>query len=313
MRTRLIAHEEVQAAARRLVASLPRNRWGAPPRIYGVPRGGIPVAYVIAGLVGGEVTDSPVDADLVVDDLIDTGRTLSQLHRTFPDKLYAVLFQKRPALVEFSYHFGARLEDNDWLVFPWEKTMTGDSSREDAVVRMMQAIGENPEREGLKDTPSRVVKAWGEWFGGYDKRPEDFLKTFSDGAEGYDGMIIVDNIPIYSHCEHHITPFVGKAHVGYIPDKRIVGLSKIPKIVDMFSRRLQVQERLTRQIADTIMEHLQPRGAIVSITAAHFCMVTRGVKLADAQTTTSARRGLFEADASACSEFFSLIPSRSAL
>lgn len=313
MRIRPITHEEVQAAARRLVAALPRNRWNAPPRIYGVPRGGICAAYVVAGLVGGEVTDSLVDADLVVDDLIDTGRTLSQLHRAFPEKQYGVLFQKRPALVDFSYYFGARMEEGEWLTFPWEQTMKGDASREDTVIRMMQAIGEDPEREGLKDTPSRVVKAWGEWFAGYSQKPEDFLKTFGDGAEGYDGMIIVDNIPIYSHCEHHITPFVGKAHVGYIPDKRIVGLSKLPKIVDMFSRRLQVQERLTRQIADAIMEHLQPRGAIVSITAAHFCMVTRGVKLADAQTTTSARRGLFEEDASACAEFFSLIPSRSAL
>lgn len=180
-----------------------------------------------------------------------------------------------------------------------------------ALVRgMLEAIGENPEREGLRETPSRVVKAWEEWFSGYHVTdPIGVLKTFKDGAEGCgDELVIVRDIDFYSHCEHHMAPFFGKASVAYIPNKRVVGLSKIPRLVDVFSRRLQVQERLTNQIADALWEGLDPIGAGVVMRATHFCMCSRGVQKQGSTTITSALRGAFRTKPEARAEFMALVP-----
>lgn len=135
-----------------------------------------------------------------------------------------------------------------------------------------------PLREGLLETPSRVAKAFATWFGGYDVDVPGLFKTFEDGAEGCDEMVIVRDIPVYSHCEHHMAPIIGSAVVGYVPGEKIVGLSKLSRVVDAFARRLQVQERLTNQIADAIAEHLQPRAVFVYIDAKHMCIESRGVK-----------------------------------
>jgi GTP cyclohydrolase I len=160
-------------------------------------------------------------------------------------------------------------------------------------------------REGLQDTPERFARACAEWFSGYDIEPSSVMKTFEDGAENNGEMILLEGIPVFSHCEHHLAPFAGKATVAYIPDGRIIGLSKIPKLVNIFARRLQVQERLTTQIANALMEHLTPKGCGVIIRCEHFCMSTRGVHTPGVLTTTSALRGCFM-DAAARAEFLSL-------
>jgi GTP cyclohydrolase I len=171
---------------------------------------------------------------------------------------------------------------------------------------LLTAIGENPDREGLRETPARVLKAWTEWSEGYRIDPADILKVFEDGAENVDEMVIVHGIPIVSKCEHHLADIVGVAHIGYIPNGRIVGLSKLARLAEVFSRRLQVQERLTNQIADALDENLRPLGVGVLVRAAHHCMSTRGVRIHGAATTTSAMRGALRLDPAARAEFLSL-------
>jgi len=173
-----------------------------------------------------------------------------------------------------------------------------DQKAEEAIQTIIQWIGEDPEREGLKSTPKRVIKAYKEYFQGYMENPEKYLtKTFTE-IEGYDDMIIEKNISIRSHCEHHMAPIIGVAHVAYIPSKKVVGLSKLARVVDAFSKRLQTQERLTMQIAKTIMDVLQPRGVAVTIDASHQCMTNRGIKKENATTITNYFLGAFKDDLS---------------
>ncbi len=176
-----------------------------------------------------------------------------------------------------------------------------------AVKRLLTYIGEDPEREGLQETPARFLNALAEYTQGYRQKPEDLLKVFEDGAERVDEMVIVRDIPVYSLCEHHLAPFFGKAHVGYVPEKKILGLSKISRLVEMFARRLQVQERLTNQIADALDSHLQPLGVAVVLECRHMCMESRGVRHTGTATATSALRGSIKTDADTRREFLSLI------
>ena len=172
---------------------------------------------------------------------------------------------------------------------------------------LLRFIGEDPAREGLLDTPNRVVKAMGEHFWGYGADPiEPLSRTFSE-VEGYDELVLLSNIQVHSHCEHHMVPFVGVAHVGYIPNGRVVGLSKLARVVDIFSKRLQVQEKLTAQIADCIERVLQPRGVGVVIEASHECMTTRGVHTRGVSMVTSTMRGLFRDDARTRAEFLAFV------
>lgn len=175
------------------------------------------------------------------------------------------------------------------------------------VGEVLKCIGDDPEREGLRETPGRVVKAWGEWFSGYRADPASFLKTFEDGAEGVDELVIVRGIDLFSHCEHHMAPFFGKAHVGYIPSGKVVGLSKLARVVDAYARRLQVQERITNQVADLINDVLQPVGVGVVIEATHFCMCSRGVNKQGSTTITSALRGALKDKPEARAEFMGLV------
>ena len=173
-----------------------------------------------------------------------------------------------------------------------------DEKAEEAIRTIIQWIGENPEREGLKSTPKRVVKAYKEYFQGYTEDPSKYLtKTFTE-VEGYDDMVIEKDISIRSHCEHHMAPIIGVAHVAYIPAKKVVGLSKLARVVEAFSKRLQTQERLTMQIAKTIMGVLQPRGVAVTIDAVHQCMTTRGIKKERTTTVTNYFLGAFKEDLS---------------
>jgi len=172
---------------------------------------------------------------------------------------------------------------------------------------ILRFLGEDPKREGLLATPGRVVRAMAEHFSGYTQDPGTYLaKTFEE-VDGYDELVLVSDIEVFSHCEHHMVPFVGKAHVAYIPDGRVVGLSKLARVVDVFAKRLQVQEKLTKQIADAIQAHLQPQGVAVIMQCQHFCMCYRGVKKPGAWTTTSKLHGLFLLDAAARMELFTLI------
>ena len=175
--------------------------------------------------------------------------------------------------------------------------------------RVLNVIDPDPERGGLVETPGRVARAWVEWTGGYDVDPVTLLKTFEDGAEAYDSLVIVHRIPVYSTCEHHLAPIVGYAHVGYLPSDRVVGLSKLVRVVDAYSRRLQVQERLTTQIADCVQDTLQAKATGVLIRATHGCMSTRGVRVHSSSTTTSALRGLLSTNDALRAEFMSLCQS----
>ncbi len=178
------------------------------------------------------------------------------------------------------------------------KQEISDEKVEEAIKTIIEWIGENPEREGLRSTPKRVVKAYKEYFQGYDLDPTEYLtKTFNE-VEGYDDMIIEKDISIRSHCEHHMAPIIGVAHVSYIPSKKVVGLSKLARVVEAFSKRLQTQERLTMQIAKTVMSVLQPRGVAVTINAVHQCMTNRGIKKENTTTITNYFLGAFKDDLS---------------
>ena len=182
--------------------------------------------------------------------------------------------------------------------FEKENKKISDKEAEEAFKTILAWIGENPAREGLLETPKRVVKAFKEYFKGYREDPSQVLdKTFGD-VEGYDDMVVQKNISVQSHCEHHMAPIIGMAHVAYIPKKRVVGLSKLARLVEVFSKRLQTQERLTMQIANTLMESLDAKGVAVTIDSTHQCMTMRGIKKEQATTVTNYYLGQFKEDLS---------------
>jgi GTP cyclohydrolase I len=178
---------------------------------------------------------------------------------------------------------------------------------EDAVRTLIRWAGDDPAREGLLDTPKRVANAYEEFFAGYGQDPREILaRTFSE-VDGYDEMIVMNDIRFESHCEHHMVPIIGKAHVGYLPDKRVVGISKLARLVEVYARRLQVQEKMTVQIADTLQEVLRPKGVAVVIEAAHQCMTTRGVHKPGVGLVTSRMLGAFRDDPSTRREFLAVL------
>ena len=179
-----------------------------------------------------------------------------------------------------------------------ETNDVSDKEAEQAFKTILQWLGEDPNREGLLETPKRVMKAYKEYFGGYKVDPSKILdKTFGD-VDGYDDMVIQKNISVQSHCEHHMAPIIGKAHVAYIPKERVVGLSKLARVVEVFSKRLQTQERLTMQVAKTLMESLDAKGVAVTIDSTHQCMTMRGIKKENATTVTNYYLGQFKEDLS---------------
>lgn len=178
---------------------------------------------------------------------------------------------------------------------------------ESAVRTLLRWAGDDPAREGLLDTPKRVAKAYQDWFSGYAEDPADYLKRTFEEVEGYDEMIVLRDIEFESHCEHHMAPIIGKAHVGYLPDGKVVGISKLARVVETYARRLQVQEKLTAQIAQVIQDVLQPRGVGVVIEGAHECMTTRGVHKRGVSMITSKMLGSFREDARTRAEFLQFI------
>jgi GTP cyclohydrolase I len=271
-------------------AQIVATKIGGKKKIYGVPRGGIPAAYLVASCdTSLEVVDDLGMADAVVDDIVDSGATRSK----YTGKPFFALYDKTG-------------EDRDlpWIVFPWEAS--NDSSINDNIIRLLQYVGENPDRGGLLETPKRVAKAWSFWTKGYNETPAEILKVFEDGAEDCDQMVVVKDIPIYSHCEHHMAAIFGTCSIAYIPNGKIVGLSKLSRLADIFARRLQVQERLTNQIADALDENLSPLGVGVIIKARHLCMESRGICQQGHHTVTSALRGAIKSDPEARAEFMQL-------
>lgn len=267
--------------------SLIKTKLPANGRMYGIPRGGA----IVAALSGREA-NTPEEADFFVDDIIDSGKTRTKWQLRHPDKPFYALVDK----------LGAD-KDIGWVKFPFEEEVGSDA--EDSVVRLLQFIGEDPRREGLKDTPRRVVKAWKEMTVGYGQDPAQILSTVF--TEKYDEIVAVPSIEFVSMCEHHCLSFSGHAHVGYLPDKNVVGLSKLARLVDCFARRLQIQEKMTRQISDAIQEYLKPRGVAVIVEAKHSCMSCRGVMKQDSAMVTSAMLGVFSDNPAARAEFMELV------
>ena len=190
---------------------------------------------------------------------------------------------------------------------PSDNTAVSREQAEDAVRTLLRWAGENPQREGLLDTPRRVVKAYRDWFSGYEEDPHDYLSRTFEEVCGYDELIVLRDIEFESHCEHHMAPIIGKAHVGYLPIDKVVGISKLARVVDAYARRFQVQEKLTAQIANCIQESLQPLGVAVVIDASHECMTTRGVHKRGVSMVTSQMLGTFRDDARTRAEFLQFI------
>lgn len=288
-----LSHAEVNALASRLASRITQieavHKRPGPytVQVYPVPRGGIPVAYLLHRHLSMRVVDTPDQADVIVDDIVASGKTKAFHQSRWKMTPFMALIEEPPP--------------ETWYVFPWEGDSAGSS--EDIFVRLLQFVGEDPKREGLLETPKRMAKAWQFWCSGYGGDPRVILKTFTDGAEKYDGMLWVKDIPFYSQCEHHLAPFFGVCSVAYIPNKRIVGLSKFARLVDAFARRLQVQERLTTQIAGAIQEVLQPKGVGVWMQARHLCMESRGVCKQGSSTTTSCLLGAMRDEPETRAEF----------
>jgi GTP cyclohydrolase I len=290
-RKHVVSYDELNNLVTRMAERI-RSRFGNDPlRVYPVPRGGVPVALALLGVLNVELVNLPEMADIVIDDLVDSGATRER----FGSRPFYALIDK--SLAGCPYH-------NAWVVWPWEGD--ADGGIEDNVRRLIQFAGDDPTRGGLLETPARVAAAWRFWCSGYERDPVEVLKTFEDGAEGCDEMVVVKDIPFYTHCEHHLTPFFGTATIGYLPNGKVAGLSKLSRVLDVFARRLQVQERLTTQVADALVEGLEPKGVGVVLKARHLCMESRGVCQQGHHTVTSALRGVFKEEASARAEFLAL-------
>lgn len=268
--------------------------------VYGVPMGGIPVAGILSSLLNVPLVFSLTSSDiLVVDDICDSGETLKR----YPDNDKAVLVSRESSSSLCNY---IGTIQSGWVVFPWENSEGGVQRN---LERILQYLGEDPKREGLLDTPDRIVRSYSKLYEGYGQEISSILKTdFS--AENYDQIIVLRDIKFYSTCEHHMLPFFGTVHIGYLPEDKVVGISKLARLTDMYARRLQIQERMTAQIADAIQEHIKPRGVYVIVKGQHFCMTARGVEKQDAEMVTSALYGVFKDKPEARSEFLSLISLR---
>lgn len=262
--------------------------------VYGVPRGGINVAIalsrqlnisLISGL-GGQPQGKKI---LIADDIVDSGKTRDR----FADYDFACLHIKPHAKINSSkllYHVH---NTNDWIEYFWEEN---EQSAEDAVIRIIELIGENPNRAGLVDTPNRVIKSFSEIYAGYYQDPKDVFKTFDDEKEKFGGLVYLKDIEFYSMCEHHMLPFFGSAFIAYIPNGPVIGASKMARLLDVYARRLQMQERIGEQVTGALIKYLNPYGAACLIEAKHLCMACRGVKKQNSLMGYSSLKGVFMED-----------------
>jgi GTP cyclohydrolase I len=227
----------------------------------------------------------------IIDDLIDSGSTkkASQKYANIP--FFALLDKKRD------------LPNNEWVRFPWD-TLNKEEGVEDNIRRILQFIGEDPNRNGLKETPYRVSRSYEELFSGYKLNPQHFMKCFESTCSE---LVLVRDIEMVSFCEHHMLPFYGKAHIAYIPNGRVIGVSKIARVLEIYAKRLQIQERITEQVTTALMTGLNPLGAACMIEAKHMCMICRGVQKQHSVMVTSSLKGVFLEDQKVRSEFYSLV------
>ena len=264
-------------------------------KIYPVPFGGIPVSYLLKALLADKFhvvfVDKPGEGELFIDVVESSGLMRRDYESHFPGRPFFTLFFKR--------------DKTRWLIFPWEEARK--NTFEDIPIQLLKFIGEDPDREGLRETPRRFLQAWQHWTSGYQIDPVSVLKGFEDGSENYDAMVFQGAIPVWSLCEHHLVPFFGVAHIGYIPEGKIIGLSKFSRLVEIFARRLQVQERLTQQIAHAIFDNLKPKGVGVVLRCRHSCMESRGIEKSGSMTYTSSLVGCLKEDQNARSEFLRFV------
>lgn len=262
-------------------------------RVWGIPRGGVWVAAMT-----GVATDDIQQADIIVDDIIDTGRTAEPFRQKF----------NKPILCLVDKKFNAEDKKLPWIVFPWEKHQGESHGPAEAIVRLLEFIDEDPNRDGLRETPMRVLQSFEEMTEGSHDDPKQILqKQFSMESEDESEMIVVRGIRFASLCEHHLLPFTGEVGFGYIPNEHLVGLSKIPRLIHCFAKRLQVQERMTSQIANSFNQIVKPLGVGVVVRAHHSCMGCRGVKQPDAEMITSSMLGAMRDNPSARLEILELI------
>ncbi len=259
--------------------------------VFGVPRGGTHIAQALNSFNSCLLVDDPEAAEFIVDDLIDSGRTRARWMDRFPRADFWAPYDKKER--EFA---------GVWLEFPWERH-TGELAAEDSAARLIQALGVDINAQGLQETPDRLVRALKEMTVGYKGDPKEILSKRFEAS--YDEMVVVRDIEFYSLCEHHLLPFHGKATVGYIANGQVVGLSKLGRLVDCYARRLQLQERMTMQIAQAIQKHLEPAGVGCVVRARHLCMAMRGAKC-PAEMVTSSLIGLMREDGKAREEFMAL-------
>ncbi len=260
-------------------------------KVFGIPRGGSIIAGLLEIAKGCKAVESPQDADVLIDDIVDSGETKKLALAEFPGRdFWALIPNKTPGT---------------WIRFPWESEQI-ETDLGTNVTRIIEALGEDPNRDGLKDTPARVMKSLMEMTRGAQEDPEAILSR--QFKVEYDEMIVVRSIPFWSLCEHHMMPFYGEATIGYLPEPRagkVVGLSKIPRLVNCFSKRLQIQERMTTQIAEAMDDALKPMGVGVIVKARHTCMTMRGVR-APGELVTSKLIGAFKKNPTVRSEFLQL-------
>ncbi len=282
----------------REINQLPSDSTVPPLKIYGIPRGGIFAAQTVFPFVKkkASLVEKPSDDCIFIDDIIGTGETREKFisEYEYPGLTFYALVDKtiEKDLV------------GTWISFPWER-MTNEDSPTDNIRRLIEYIGDDLEREGLKETPERVIRSYEKLFGGYKQNPTHNIKVFEN--KGCDEMVVVKNIEFYSTCEHHMLPFYGKAHIAYIPDKKIVGISKLARILEIYSRRLQIQERLCQQVTETIDVMVKPKGSACVLEACHLCMMSRGVEKQSSILVTSSLTGVFKESIKTRSEFIAML------
>jgi GTP cyclohydrolase I len=287
--------DEVSIRAKQTTIRILQHFEEQPPeiRIYGIPRGGVYVAAMVCGGTLKAVT-KPEEADCFVDDIIDSGKTADRYRKMYGKPTFPLVF---PRVREEDKNLG-------WIVFPWEVMVGEGYGPTDAVLRLLEYIGEDVFREGLVKTPGRYVRALEEMTSGYKMNAKEILSAQFENET--DEMVMLSDIRFTSLCEHHILPFAGSVTIGYIPGKKIVGISKLARVVEMFSRRLQIQERMTQNIACAIEIELKPQGVGVVVRAHHECMSCRGVKQPGTVMVTSCMLGVMRDKGPARAEFFSL-------
>lgn len=292
--------QDLKQRADKFTTFFRRRTTPRPVSLYGIPRGGVYAALLVSESLSRcgffpTIVEDPKSAELWVDDIRDTGATLLAYKKKYnPSSMVSEC-----VLVD---RLGEDACDRDiWFVFPWER-LACECGPGENVTRMLQFIGEDPKREGLVETPKRVVRSWEKLFGGYKQNPEQFIKTFKDGA--CNEMVVVRDVEFYSTCEHHLLPFFGKAHLGYLPGGKVIGVSKLVRLLEVFARRLQIQERIGQQVTDTLMKTLAPMGCGCILQAQHFCMTSRGVEKQNSVMVTASLRGNFLEDDKVKQEFY---------